>query len=221
MGTIKRRSLRPEWSTLTRSILLKWQRNACKLVSNLQVGFRMFHVIGQVFLKDVNASIIYNSTVVNSVAWHEYRKVLIPGKVTKADLVRILKRVKELMSPVPPVEPLKTRLTKLIFKIVEKNSNEEDVLFWASFILLHVSWPDLTRRGGSSIFSKNISHDSSVLWIPYIDCERFALLQCQIIGNNLTTIFKMVFKASRSQAFSEIIQKSEYLGEGRFSFLAI
>ena len=89
----------------------------------------------------------------------------------KSEVICALQRVKGHMSEVEEQSELKHRLLRLIFKLVERNQHDEDLIFWASFVLLH----------------------------------------CKIMGNNLTTVFKMVFKASRSKDYWPIIQDTEYL----------
>ncbi|CAG7720917.1 unnamed protein product [Allacma fusca] len=90
----------------------------------------------------------------------------------KSEVIAALQQVKSNVGEIQdcPGE-VKHRLLKLVFKLVERNQHDEDVVFWASFVLLH----------------------------------------CRIMGNNLTTVFKMVFKASRSKEYWVIIQETEYL----------
>ncbi|CAG7725783.1 unnamed protein product [Allacma fusca] len=90
----------------------------------------------------------------------------------KSEVIASLQQVKSNVGEIQDCPAaVKHRLLKLIFKLVERNQHDEDVVFWASFVLLH----------------------------------------CRIMGNNLTTVFKMVFKASRSKEYWLIIQETEYL----------
>lgn len=58
---------------------------------------------------------------------------------TKKQLVDALKDVRNHVDELKTEHALRNRLLKLIFKLVERNQSDEDVLFWASFVLLHVS----------------------------------------------------------------------------------
>lgn len=57
------------------------------------------------------------------------------------EVILALKKVHLYISDVHKFPPLKTKLLRLIFRLVERNQTDEDVLFWASFVLLHVSAP--------------------------------------------------------------------------------
>ncbi|CAG7719388.1 unnamed protein product [Allacma fusca] len=103
---------------------------------------------------------------------HSIVKRAMEERPLKSEVITALQQVKSNMGEIEdcPTE-VKHRLLKLIFKLVERNQHDEDVVFWASFVLLH----------------------------------------CKISGNNHTTVFKMVFKASRSKEYWAIILETEYL----------
>ncbi|CAL8100973.1 unnamed protein product [Orchesella dallaii] len=102
-------------------------------------------------------------------------------KTIRVEVIRVLKTIRSLITNVHTLPQLKTKLLRLIFKLVERNQTDEAILFWASFVLLH----------------------------------------CNIVGNNLTTIFKMVFKASRSKEYWAVIKETEYLDVLMGSFAQI
>ncbi|ODN00752.1 Armadillo repeat-containing protein 2 [Orchesella cincta] len=102
-------------------------------------------------------------------------------KTIRVEVIHVLKTIRSLITNVHTLPQLKTKLLRLIFKLVERNQTDEAILFWASFVLLH----------------------------------------CNIVGNNLTTIFKMVFKASRSTEYWAVIKETEYLDVLMGSFAQI